>query len=81
MGRKPMKHIEIKSLIMGDFCLYIYNLNLTEVLHGFGRVWGWPTGIVVKFAWSALVAWGSPVWILGTDLHTAHQAMLWQHPT
>ena len=30
---------------------------------------------------SVLVAWGSPVHILGVDLHTAHQAMLWQHPT
>ena len=24
---------------------------------------------------------GFAVWILGTDVHTAHQVMLWQHPT
>ena len=42
---------------------------------------GWPSGIVVKFACSTLAAWGSPpVWILGTDLHMAHQTVLWQHP-
>ena len=39
---------------------------------------GWPGGVVVKFTRSALVARGSPVPILGTDLHTAHQAMLRQ---
>ena len=42
---------------------------------------GWPGGIVVKFLCSTLAVWGSQVWILGTDLHTAHQAMLWQDPT
>ena len=31
---------------------------------------------MVKFVRSALVARGSPVRILGADLHTAHQAML-----
>ena len=38
-------------------------------------------GIVVKFG--ALLRWcrGSPVQILGVDLHTIHQAMLWQRPT
>ena len=40
-----------------------------------------PGGVVVKFACSTSVAWASEVWILGTDLHTARQAMLWQHPT
>ena len=40
-----------------------------------------PRGGLVKFAHSALAAWGSLVWILGVDLHSAHQAMLWQHPT
>ena len=41
----------------------------------------WPGGVVVKFVYSASGAQGSPVQILGVDLHTAHQAMLWQHPT
>ena len=34
----------------------------------------------VKFAHFTLVAQGSWVWISGADLHTAHQAVLWQHP-
>ena len=42
---------------------------------------GWPSGIVVKFSHSPLAAWGLQVQILGVDLHTAHQAMLWWHPT
>ena len=42
---------------------------------------GRPGGIVVKFTHSALVARGSQVQILGVDLHTTHQAMLWWCPT
>ena len=42
---------------------------------------GQPRGRVVKFAHSALVAQGLPVRIPGVALHTARQAMLWQHPT
>ena len=42
---------------------------------------GRPSGAVVKFTCSALAAWGLWVWILGADLHTGHQAMLWRHPT
>ena len=30
---------------------------------------------------SALAAWGWQVQIPGVDLHAAHQALLWQHPT
>ena len=40
----------------------------------------WPSGIVVKFVCSALVAWGLQVRILDVDLHIAHQAMLWWCP-
>ena len=36
---------------------------------------------VVKFVNSASAAQGLQIWIPGTDLHTPHQAMLWQHPT
>ena len=43
-------------------------------------MWGRPGDGVVKFRRSALVAWGLLVQILGTDLHTAHQAMPWQRP-
>ena len=39
-----------------------------------------PGGIVVKFACSAPVAWGSQVWILGADPHAACQATVWWHP-
>ena len=42
---------------------------------------GWPGGVVVKFVHSASAAWGLWVWMLGVDLHIAHQAMLWWHPT
>ena len=41
----------------------------------------WPGGLVVKFMHSALATWSLWVWILGTDLCTAHQAMLLQCPT
>ena len=42
---------------------------------------GLASGTVVKLACSASAAWGSQVWILGVDLHAAHQAILRQHPT
>ena len=41
----------------------------------------WPGGTAVKFALSALAARGLLVQILGVDLHTAYQAMLWWHST
>ena len=40
---------------------------------------GQPSG-VVKLVHSALVSRGSQVQLPGTDLHTARQARLWQHP-
>ena len=39
------------------------------------------SGIVVKFMHLAAVAQGSLVHFLDVDLHAAHQATLWQHPT
>ena len=42
--------------------------------------WGLVSGIVVELVHSALAAWGSQVQILGVDLHTTHQAMLWWCP-
>ena len=42
---------------------------------------GQPGGLVVKYTRSASVAQGWRVLILVMDPHTAHQAMLWQHPT
>ena len=43
--------------------------------------WGQPDGVVVEFVCSASVAQSSQVQTPGTDLHIAHQAMLWQHST
>ena len=43
--------------------------------------WGWSGGIVVKFACSISVAWGSCIQILSVDLHTTYQVVLWQHLT
>ena len=42
---------------------------------------GQPGGVVVKFMHSASAAQGLQVQILSFDLHTTHQAMLWQRPT
>ena len=42
---------------------------------------GLACGPEVKLVVSTLVAWDLPVWILGADLLTAYQAVLWQHPT
>ena len=49
------------------------SLKMTEVRGQLG-------GVVVKFVCSTSVAQGSQVRIPSTDLHTAHQAMLWWHP-
>ena len=42
---------------------------------------GWPRGLVVEFVHSTSTARGSRVWIMGMDLHTAHEAMLWRRPS
>ena len=49
-------------------------IKITKILEG------QPNGIVVKFACSALAAWSLLVQILGMDLCTTHQAVLWWHP-
>ena len=36
--------------------------------------------VVVDLMCSASLDWGLQVWMPGTDLHTAHQAMLWRCP-
>ena len=51
----------------------------TRVEEGHHR--GQPSDIIVKFACSASAAWGLQIQIPGTDLHTCHQDMLWQHGT
>ena len=45
------------------------------------EVRGPPSGVVVKFSPSAPTGWGLRVQISSADLHTAHQATLWSHPT
>ena len=42
---------------------------------------GQPSGVMVEFTCSAWAAQGLQVQIPGADLCTAHQAMLWWHPT
>ena len=49
-----------------------------KTLHKKSYLRGQPSGTAVKFTHSNLVAWGSPVRILGMDICTAGQAMLWQ---
>ena len=39
---------------------------------------GQPSGAAVEFMHSTSAAWGLLLWILGVDLCTACQAMLWQ---
>ena len=74
MGRKLTRkgHEEILG---GNI---LSNINNTVIKMG---NWGWPSGVVVKFMHFASVAQGSQVQILGTDLHTTHQAMMRWHPT
>ena len=55
--------------------------RLRDIKNKIRRFRGQPGGIVVEFTRCTLVAWGLWVWILGVNLHTAHQAMLWRHPT
>ena len=58
---------------------WLYLENLCKRYTGFPR--GQPGRVVVTFMCCASAAWGSAVQIPGLDLHTVHQAMLWQHPT
>ena len=47
--------------------------TIKSILYFTGR----PGGAAVKFAHSTSVAWGPPVQILGVDLRTTYQAILW----
>ena len=42
---------------------------------------GWPSGAVVKFARSAVLAWGSLVRILGADMALLVKPCCGRHPT
>ena len=56
-------------------CTYDYYLSSCQESF---RHWGRPSSAVVKFACSTSAAPDLPVRILGVNLHTACQAMLWQ---
>ena len=45
------------------------------------RSWGWPNGVGVKFARSASVARGSPVWIMGADMALLGKPCCGRRPT
>ena len=59
--------------------LLIFALGGKQHLQNFNR--GHLSGIVVKFVVSILMTQSSRVQTLGADLHTTHQALLWQYPT
>ena len=65
------------ELIKLQICA-VYTFHICILLQKY-KIFG--AGLVVKFVLSDLAAQGSWVQILGTNIHTAHQAMLWQHPT
>ena len=44
-------------------------------------IWGWPGDTAVKCACSALVARGSPVWILGADMALLVRPCCGRRPT
>ena len=65
-----LKHPEKKGNKMG---INTYLLTATLSMD-----WGWPAGIMVKFACYALVTRGSLFRIPSRDLHPAYQALLWE---
>ena len=60
---------------------YLKDLIVIKFIFLRNHLGDWPSGAVAKFVCSALAAQGVLVLILGVDLHTTHQAMLWQHLT
>ena len=66
-----------------EYCCFLqwnHYFKITKVLLKM-QVRGWPSIVVVKFTHSTSPAQGSRVQMPGTDLHTAHQPMLWRPPT
>ena len=66
----------ISLIFTAIFPKYIYEVSSLKLAFR-----GRPLDQIVKFVHSTLVAQGSPVRILGMDLHTTHQATLRWHPT
>ena len=79
--------LEMKQTIYIKYTIlytYIYNINMLYnityikcILQELALEGGWPSAVAVKLACSTSVARDLPVQILGADLHTTHQAMLW----
>ena len=57
--------------------IYMHFENQFKIL----TVWGRPGGAAVKFAHSASVAWGSPVWIPGADMAPVAKPCCGRHRT
>ena len=70
------KDLRTKFDIFKLLSLALLEIDLLSMIK-IPKIWGWLDGVVVKFTCSASAAWGSQVRILGMDLHTAHQPMLW----
>ena len=66
---------EQNSLFLREDSSLVRKTNNKQIIRG------WPGGVLVKFTCSASVAPGLQVRILGADLCTTPQALLWQHPT
>ena len=79
MGNDPLHSALLHAGSQPPPCLVIY--SETHTILQSRRPGDWSGGIVVKFTRCVSVAWGLWAWILGMDLYTAHQAMLWQGPT
>ena len=84
MGRRDNSHL-LYIKYSSKLKMKKYLNQLTSCAYTFSKFFkildgGQPGGVGVKFVPSTLEAQGSQVWILGMDLRTVHQAMLWQHP-
>ena len=68
-GRVIFHHVSVYSYVES----FMVSLRM-QLCKQMSIVRGQPSGAVVKFARSASATRGSPVWILGADLHTACQS-------
>ena len=80
-GEKQSEYVPMKMRIKGFYAPDSRKEDCPFAIIPTGKTRGYPGGIAVKLACSASAARGLRVRILGVDLHTDHQAMLWWHPT
>ena len=69
-----------KSFCLCGLYLLIFIVLEIRTEKFFKNLWGWPSGIVVKFSVLCFNGLGSQVRIPGADLYHS-SAMLWQRPT